>query len=203
MTRRRHLRGLTAAVALAVAMLAAHVTTVSACSCVGASLADSVRFADIAFIGTVVDSELAGRDALTGGPLVRYAFEIERASEETGPIVEVAAHEDPGGASCGVSFAAGERWFVTAAREEGILRTSLCSGNRVAGGFAAHELAALVELLPVEALPAQPEAVDQPPIEQASGDADFRIPAPLLMAVAGAGIVVAAAAWAFRRDRPR
>jgi len=190
MMRRLCLRGLAAA-ALAVTMLAAPIATVSACSCVGFSLADSVDSADIAFIGTVVDSAPAGQDALMGVPLVRYAFELERASEASGPIVEVAAHDDGGGASCGFSFGDGERWFVAAATQDGVLRTTLCSGNRPAGDLAADEMAALVELLPVEPAPA-----DEP-----RGDAGFSIPAPLLVALAGAGIVVAAAAWAFRRDR--
>jgi hypothetical protein len=189
---RRFVRGMAAA-ALAVAMLAAPAATVHACSCVGSSTADAVEFATIAFVGTVAERAPGGQDPMLGAPLVRYAFAVERASKATGPIVEVVSHDDPGGSSCGFSFGAGERWFVVAMAQDGMLRTSLCSGNLPIEGIGDADMAELVGLLPVEPVPA----------EQPSGDAGISIPAPLLVALLVVGILATGSAWAFRRGRAR
>ena len=189
---RRFLRGMVAA-GLAIATLAAPAATVRACSCVGFSTADAVESATIAFVGTVAERAPGGQDPMLGAPLVRYAFAVERASKATGPIVEVVSHDDPGGASCGFSFGQGERWFVAATAQDGLLRTSLCSGNAPIEGLGNAEVAELVELLPVEPSPA-----DVP-----SGDGGMSIPAPLLVALIGVGVLVAGSAWAFRRGRAR
>ena len=189
---RRVLRGMVAA-GLAIATLAAPAATVHACSCVGFSTAEAVEFATIAFVGTVAERAPGGQDPMMGAPLVRYAFAVERASKETGAIVEVVSHDDPGGASCGFSFGEGERWFVAATAQDGLLRTSLCSGNAPIEGLGDADMAELVELLPVE-----PSTADVP-----SGDADLSIPAPLLVALVGVGVLAAGSAWAFRRGRAR
>lgn len=189
---RRFLRGVVAA-GLAIATLAAPAATVHACSCVGFSTAEAVEFATIAFVGTVAERGPGGQDPMLGAPLVRYAFAVERASKATGPIVEVVSHDDPGGASCGFSFGEGERWFVAATAQDGLLRTSLCSGNAPIEGLGDADVAELVELLPVEPSPADPP----------SGGAGLSIPAPLLVALIGVGVLAAGSAWAFRRGRAR
>lgn len=181
------------AAGLAVAMLGAPAATVHACSCVGFSTAEAVDFATIAFVGTVADRAPGGQDPMLGAPLVRYAFAVERASKATGPIVEVVSHDDPGGSSCGFSFGHGERWFVAATAEDGVLRTSLCSGNAPIEGLGDADMAELVGLLPVEPVPG-----DLP-----SADAGLSIPAPLLVALIGVGVLAAGSAWAFRRGRAR
>lgn len=189
---RRIARGVVAA-AMAMAMLAAPVAIVNACSCVGFSTAEAVQFADLAFVGTVADAAPGGQDEVLGAQLVRYAFAVERASKTTGPIVEVVSHDDPGGASCGFSFGRGERWFVAATAEDGVLRSNLCSGNLPVEGLGDAEMAELVELLPIEPVPGDPP----------SDGAGFSIPTPLLVAVIGVGILAAGSAWAFRRGRAR
>jgi hypothetical protein len=130
---------------------------------------------------------------MMGAPLIRYAFAVERASKSTGPVVEVAALDDGGGASCGFAFGHGERWFVAATAEGGSLRTSLCSGNVLIDGLGDAQVAEFVELLPVE-----PVAGDHP-----SNGAGFSIPPPVLVALVGVGILAAGSAWAFRRGRAR
>jgi hypothetical protein len=189
---RRFLRG-TVAAGLAIATLAAPTVTVQACSCVGFSTAEAVEFATIAFVGTVAERAPGGQDPMLGAPLVRYAFAVERASKASGPIVEVVSHDDPGGASCGFSFGQGERWFVAATAQDGLLRTSLCSGNAPIEGLGDADMAELVGLLPVEPVPA-----DLP-----SGDGGLSIPAPLLVALIGVAVLAAGSAWAFRRGRAR
>ena len=180
------------ATSLAIAILAAPAATVHACSCAQLSGAESVEFGDLAFIGTVTNAAPGGQDDMMGAPLVHYAFEVERASQETGPAVEVVSHDDPGGASCGFSFGVGERWFVAAATEGDLLRTNLCSGNRLADELDDAEMTALVKLLPIEPVPG----------EEPGGAAGFSIPVPLLAAIVGVGLLAAASALAFRRDRP-
>jgi hypothetical protein len=189
---RRFRRGMVAA-GLAIATLAAPAATVQACSCVGFSTAEAVEFATIAFVGTVAERAPGGQDPMLGAPLVRYAFAVERASKASGPIVEVVSHDDPGGASCGFSFGHGERWFVAATAQDGLLRTSLCSGNAPIEGLGDADMAELVGLLPVEPVPA-----DLP-----SGDAGLSIPAPLLVTLIGVAVLAAGSALAFRRGRAR
>ena len=189
---RRFRRGMVAA-GLAIATLAAPAATVQACSCVGFSKAEAVEFATIAFVGTVAERAPGGQDPMLGAPLVRYAFAVERASKASGPIVEVVSHDDPGGASCGFSFGQGERWFVAATAQDGLLRTSLCSGNAPIEGLGDADMAELVGLLPVEPVPA-----DLP-----SGDAGLSIPAPLLVTLIGVAVLAAGSALAFRRGRAR
>jgi hypothetical protein len=188
----RLLRGMVAG-GLALATLVAPAATVHACSCVGFSTAEAVESATIAFVGTVAERAPGGQDPMLGASLVRYAFAVERASKATGTILEVVSHDDPGGSSCGFSFGQGERWFVAATAQDGLLRTSLCSGNAPIEGLGDAELAELIGLLPVEPAPA-----DVP-----SGDAGPSIPVPLVVALIGMGVVAAGSAWAFRRGRAR
>lgn len=151
---------------------------------------DAVEFADLAFVGTVAETAPGGQDPVMGVPLVRYAFEVERASEPTGPVVEVAALDDGGGASCGFTFGVGERWFVAATSEDGVLRSHLCSGNIPMEGMDAAQMAQLVELLPMEPSPATPAPASAP---SASADQPG-IGMPVLAAVIG---LSAAGALAF------
>lgn len=197
--RRFLVRGLIAA-ALTVATLAAPVASVHACSCAGVTTPDAVEAADLAFVGTVADSIVTGQDPMLGVPLVRYAFEVERASQQTGPLVEVAAHDDGGGASCGFTFGVGERWFVVAQSEGGALRSTLCSGNQMLADIGDAEMAQLIELLPMEPVAATPGPEPAP----AASASDAGVDPPIMAAVIGLAAAVALAAVmvvAFRRGR--
>lgn len=198
--RRFVVRGLIAA-ALTVATLAAPVATVHACSCVGLTTPEAVEAADLAFVGTVADSIVTGQDPMLGVPLVRYAFEVERASQPTGSLVEVAAHDDGGGASCGFSFGVGERWLVAAHSEGGDLRSTLCSGNQMLADIGDAEMAQLIELLPMEPVPATPRPEPAP----AAAASNAGVEAPILAGLVGLAAAVALAAVmvvALRRGRP-
>lgn len=198
-------RGLVAA-ALAVAIIAAPVATVHACSCatLEPGAAAAIEFADLAFVGTVAASAQVGRDPAMGGPLVRYAFEVERASRATGPIVEVAAHDD-GGGSCGFTFGVGERWFVVATREDGSLRSNLCSGNLLIEGMSDAEATDLGELLPMEPVPQTLGPTAAPPGSPAPpADANVAMPisAALLIGLGAAAALALVMVLALRRGRP-
>ncbi|MDQ3688432.1 MAG: hypothetical protein M3406_00055 [Chloroflexota bacterium] len=195
------------AAALAVATLAVPLTSVHACSCVGFTAADAVEAADLAFVGTVADSTPAGKDPMMGGPLVRYAFEVERASQAVGPFVEVAAHDDGGGASCGFTFGIGERWFVAATMEGGSLRSHLCSGNLRMEDVGDAGMAELVDLLPMEPVAAtsgpQTQVSAVAPTATAVGSmVDTPVVVALLIGLAAAAALVVVLFRATKVGRP-
>lgn len=114
---------------LAVGLLGAPTASVYACQCAGTNgveqtVAQARQSGGVAFVGTVTD-------AVRGGDvgMIRYAFEVERASAETPALVAVESRDDPVGASCGFNFGLDERWFVVADRTASGLKTGLCSGN--------------------------------------------------------------------------
>lgn len=199
MTHRPIVRCLVAA-ALAITTLAAPVATVHACSCMAFSAAEAVKAADLAFVGTVVDSAPGGQDPAMGMALIRYAFEVERASEPIGPIVEVVSHDDPGGASCGFTFGGAERWFVASTSEGGLLRTNLCSGNRFMDDLGSAELDELVRLLPAEPVAESPDPAA--PSETPSGTGiDGAVLAAVLIGFAAAASLALVIVSAYRRGR--
>jgi len=188
------------AATLAIATLAAPVATVHACSCVAFSTADAVEAADLAFVGTVADSAPGGKDPAMGMQLVRYAFEVERASEATGPIIEVVSHDDPGGASCGFAFAVGERWFVAATTEGGLLRTSLCSGNRLMDELDGAEEDDLLSLLRSQPAAESPDPAASPETPSAIG-VDGAVLGAALIGLAAASALALVLVAGFRRGR--
>ena len=204
-------RGLIAA-ALALATVAVPIATVHACSCIEMQPAAAVEFADVAFVGTVADAEPGGQDPMMGAPLVRYAFEVERASEEIGPVIEVVALDDGGGASCGFTFGPGERWFVAAMSEGGSLQSNLCSGNLKLTGMSDAQIADLLELLPMEPVGATPQPTTAPPAAPAASAAPapvtptattvaMPIVAALVVGIAAAGALGLVLVLALRRGR--
>lgn len=197
---RRLLVRSTIAAALAVSTLAAPLASVHACSCVAFSTAEAVEAADLAFVGTVADAAPGGQDPAMGMALVRYAFEIERASEQVGPMVEVVSHDDPGGASCGFAFGVGERWFVASASEGGLLRTNLCSGNRLVDDLGPAEADELVTLLPVEPVAVSPDPDPAPASPSATG-IDGAVIAAVLVGLAAAAALAVVVVAAFRGRR--
>jgi hypothetical protein len=133
--RPRHMR-LRAALGLllALGLLAAPVSVVLACSCafLGGPVdmaRQAIADAEVAFIGTVVGTEPAPPDPAGFGPMVRYAFAVERATVPVDDLIEVRALDDGGGASCGFTFGINETWFVTTDQQDGVLHSGLCHGN--------------------------------------------------------------------------
>ncbi|MGH2416884.1 MAG: hypothetical protein ACRDFY_00985 [Candidatus Limnocylindria bacterium] len=190
------------AAALAIAISAAPAATVHACSCMEMQPAEAVEMADLAFIGTVIDSAPGGQDPAVGMPMVRYAFAVARASEQTGPTIEVAALDDGGGATCGFTFGAEERWFVAASTDGGVLQSNLCSGNLMLDGMDDAEVAALDELLPFEptSTAADPTAAPASPATSTDGGPGLPIVAAVIVA-AGAAAALALVLLRARRHR--
>ena len=159
-----------AATGLAIGLLVAPAATVYACSC--ASLGEPVDIAkqaaagaDLAFIGTVVDSAPGPADPNGFGPTVTYAFAVERATARVPEVIEVRAL-DASGSSCGFAFGLDERWFVTTYEQQGGLQTDLCSGNReleTLDAFERNQLSALLSLEPT-AIPAPSDEIPWPAI---------------------------------------
>jgi hypothetical protein len=165
----------------------------AACSCIGFRTPEEhVAEYDVTFIGTVIDT--ARDDANGFGGTVRYAFDVERASAPTDAVLVVQAVDD-GGAMCGFSFAMGERWLVSAYRQDAALETSLCSNNQRADDMAAADQVAYAELLPN--IPPPPAAPDEPP------PSDLSIPLTTAAAGLGALGLVAVIYLAFRGSRAR
>jgi len=193
-------RGLVAG-ALAVMTFAAPVATVNACSCMQMDPAAAVDMAELAFVGTVVDTATAEKEAGTGMSLVRYAFEVERASQASGPIVEVSAIDGDGGASCGFAFGMDERWFVAATTEEGSLRTTLCSGNLMIEDLGEAEQASLANLLPVEPASAAPTPDPAPEATPTVAGVGVPVAVALLIGAAAAAALGLVLVLAMRRGR--
>jgi hypothetical protein len=168
---------------------------VAACSCAGfGGPEESIAAAELAFVGTAIESAPGGGDPAMGMGTVRYAFEVERASAPTDAVLEVQALDDPGGAACGFSFATGERWLVMAHRQDGALHTNLCSGNLLLTQLDEGDLERVMGALPV---------TPDPPAEaeSASGQPAALLPVIIggLAAVALLGVMLIA----FRGDRLR
>ena len=136
-------------VLLAVASLLAPTASVLACSCMGGmSLAATLGGNDVVLLGTVVDAvEAPGGDM---GQQMAYAVEVERSSQPVAATVEVRATFGDGGASCGFEFGVGERWFIGAFEQDGVLQTNLCSGNALADELPDADVDEIVALLPSE-----------------------------------------------------
>lgn len=180
-------------VGLVIGLMAFPASRLAACSCAGfGSMEEVVAGSDLAFIGTVLEASDAGAQPKGFGPLVRYAFDVERASSATDAVVHVQSLDDPGGAACGFSFGVGERWFVATHRVDGSLHTSLCSGNLAVDGMAASDVDLLTTLLTAE-----------PTGSPAERPVSISIPAPLLLAIGGVALVAGVSLFAFRRERPR
>lgn len=190
-------RLLRASLALLAGWLLASVpaTGVLACSCMQLSISEALGFADVAFIGTAAEAEAPPPqpgDVLPNVDRVRYGFEVERVfkgEEVDARIVIITTTAD--GASCGTSFAIGERWLVFANVTDGELWTGLCSGTAPLLDPEAEQ-AVLDELGSPIAQPAAPsEGTQSEP------------PVALVAVLAAVALVAAISAWAFLREPAR
>jgi len=150
--------------------LAAPTAHVFACSCMQMSPEEALTNADVAFVGVV-----AAIDDPAGGPVVgsadalRYTFAVEQTLKGD-PVVSLDLLSSRSGASCGMEFAAAQRWRVFAYSESGQLMTGLCSGNEL-----------LAENAPI------PAPTPAPP------------PIALLLAIGALIVLGGISAWAFTR----
>lgn len=183
-------RGL-AAVALAVVLTAVPISRVAACSCAAFSTEEAIANAQLAFIGTVADQKEVGVRNDFGDEMRQYAFAVERATAATDAVAIVRAGTS--GASCGITFANGERWLIIATRGQTGLETSLCSGNLRLADLEVAEAERISALLP--------PVSGEPP---ASGEEFADEPGVPMgpIAIGAAALLLAAAAFvAFRHAR--
>jgi len=170
-------------------------STVLACSCMAVTIPEAFGFADVVFTGTptAVEAPAPGEIGSTLDP-VHYAFAVDKVFKGEYAEPELVATTAMDGASCGTSFAIGERWLVFANVTDGELSTGLCSGN-VLFGDADTEAAVLAELGP-------PIAEPRPATEQPA-DTEIELPLELIIGLAVAGLVIGVSAWAFLREPGR
>ncbi|HYM53556.1 MAG TPA: hypothetical protein VEW45_08825 [Candidatus Dormibacteraeota bacterium] len=132
--------------------------------------------ADVAFVGVVagVQDPSAANPIVGSGDPVLYAFVVEEVMKQGVAIpgaVEVTSARD--GASCGQTFAVGQRWRLYAYSDGAGLSTGICSGNEL-----------LAERVPIPAGPTDPPG--GPPVQ-------------LLLVLGAVVVVVGVSAWAFTR----
>ncbi len=165
---------------------------VAACSCIEQSLADAVRGADVAFVGTVTGTDRPVPAAFQpGAEEITWSWEVERSRDvlESNRIDLVAWPDD--GANCGVSFGVGERWLVIAHGFEGRLSSSSCAMNQRMDDVEPPVAAEIESMLTVV-----------PPAEPAAAGAGSAAPsAPILFMGAAIAVVAAVSGWAFLRRR--
>lgn len=165
---------------------------VAACSCMEQSLAEAVRGADVAFVGTLIGTDRPIPAAMRpGAGEIVWSWEVERTRDaiETNRI-DLAAWPDDG-ANCGVSFSVGERWLVIAHMAEGRLSSSSCSMNQRMDGVDPAVAADIEQMLTVV-----------PASDSREPDAQPSAPSlPLVFMVGGIAVLAAVSGWAFLRRR--
>jgi len=125
-------RLLSLAVFTTLVTLAAPTAHVFACSCMRTTPAQALVNADFAFVGVVAAIDDPGSGPLVGsGDALRYTFAVEETLKGA-LAVSVDVQSARSSASCGMEFAAAQRWRVFAyADEAGQCQSGLCSGNQL------------------------------------------------------------------------
>lgn len=157
----------------------------AACDCQLIELADAVRQADVAFVGSL-DARVPGGDNF-GFPVLdewRWHTESSRDAGLPADVTIMAAADD--GANCGVPFGVGERWLVIAFAENGVLQTTGCQPNHRMDGSAPDNETLIAELVPYDVGPAE------------SGGRD--LPLPILPVLGAAALIGGIGLVAFRRN---
>jgi hypothetical protein len=188
---RRFTRLLTA-LAAAIGLTWLPVATVDACTCLGWTFPQSIRAADIAFTGTVSDVETDF--GVAAWETTRVSFGVARSKDElaTPFIVDTPVGSS---ASSGLDMAVGQEWLVLAHVDDGGRpQTNLCTGSTVLAALDEPTLQIVMNELAAEPMPADAEVSD-------AGWAS-NVPLPVLVAGAGALVILAASALAFRKPRP-
>ncbi|WP_155369258.1 hypothetical protein [Catellatospora vulcania] len=108
--------------------------TACACSCAEPDPVENTAWADLVFVGVVVDIDRPAFSTSTGDLMTaRLTVEQVRKGTAQGPVEVKTAMEGP---SCGFDFVEGNRYLVYS--REG--QTSLCSGNELLGAAPEVEL---------------------------------------------------------------
>lgn len=128
------------ALAMAVGLAILPVRQAFACSCMEMTVDEAAAAAHAVFTGTVIDEQPLGRQTGPMGAIaatapmpggmgaVMYTFQVDGVVKgDVGKQASVLGGGD--GASCGMSFALGERWMLFTMWDGTVHSTSLCSGN--------------------------------------------------------------------------
>lgn len=194
-----HLVRVLAGMGLALGVLAVPIARVAACDCAMTPVAEAVRSADVAFVGTLsgaggdgaipaAEGKGFARPVAIGGEIV-WTWEVELARDaDTPATVSVAAWQDDG-ANCGVSFGMNQRWLIVANVEEGTLRTNGCQPNRVVDGLDAEVDAVVGSMVEVSG------------VAQGGGDGALAMIGQIAPVVGGVALLGLVAGWAFRREQ--
>ncbi len=178
---------------LVIAMVMAVPARVAACSCMEQTLADAVRGADVAFVGTLAGTDRPIPAAVQPGMVeIVWTWDVERSQDKIDSAqIQLAASPDDG-ANCGVSFSRGERWLVIAHQSEGRLSSSSCSMNQLMDGSQPDVEAQIADMVTVVS-PAEPGE----PAAQSSAPS-----LPVVLIIAATVLLAAISGWAFFQRRP-
>lgn len=104
-----------------------------ACSCAFGDEADHLKWADVAFVGVVFDSDAGGATQPGySSHSVSWRFDVEE--ELKGDLARrVVVRAESDSAACGTAFVLGHRYRIYANEEAGKYGTGLCSGNEDLG----------------------------------------------------------------------
>jgi hypothetical protein len=183
----RLIRLLQAAI-VAVLLTTVPVATVSACSCAFLGYPEAIATSDVAFVGTVVGAEEPGVMPIGGFPEAAYAFDVERGKQPLASPFTV--HSVVGnGANCGLEIDVGQRWLVLASMEDGVPKTSLCSGSTLFEGLDEATRAQVEPLL-----------AEEPSVQEEVEDGLMLPPGPVVAFVGAVLLVAIVSVVAFRRS---
>jgi hypothetical protein len=182
------------AMLLAVGVIAIPTARVAACSCAFTEMPQAIRDADVAFIGTLVatDSAIPAMDD-PAMEEIAWTWSVDRSREPISADRAFVSAWPDNGANCGVAFAIDERWLVLGQIEDGRLQTNGCMRNHRMDGSDPDTEAIIDEMVTA--------TVGVTPRETPGPGSELGVPIPVLVALAGAAIVLAASVWAFRRAR--
>lgn len=173
-----------AALAFSLGLSSVPLATVSACSCAMTPFGEAIRMADVAIVGTAVESTPLGNGDGNDRLLTTWTVERSRDPVEA-PLIDIRTWAD-NGANCGISFGGDERWLVLAYAGDGGLETNGCMQNRRLDGSDPEAEAMIAE------------ALTEVPLSDGSVE-DIVIPGPVLAILATAVVLGAVSVLAFRR----
>jgi hypothetical protein len=181
-------------VGLALGLLAVPTAQVAACSCAFTELPQAIRDAEVAFIGTLVATDKA--IPALGDPMmdeITWTWAVDRSRDPISADRAVVDAFPDNGANCGVAFGIDERWLVLGHVEDGRLMTNGCMPNHRIDGSDPDTEAIIDEFVTA--------TVGVTPREQPASESGLPLPMPVLVALAGAALLLGASAWAFRRAK--
>jgi hypothetical protein len=163
---------------------------VAACSCAMTELPQAIEEAEVAIIGTLVGAAPAPPMAGIPAEPTDHVWAVERARDPMSAITITITSWADDGASCGISFAADERWLVLAYQGDGGLETNLCMRNIRLADASPEEMDVIDSLVATSVSPG------------AASESAPSVPGPLLVALGALAVVAAISFLAFRRSGP-